>query len=67
MEWKQKVFQGIQSWPTIKLVTLIHGHSYLMLLEIFLGYWKLRSFQVTQVNLHRLLEKPDIMYPSQNS
>ena len=40
-----------------KLVTLIHGYSYLVV-----GYKKLRSFQGTQANLSVLLEKPDITY-----
>ena len=32
----------------------------------FLGYWKLRSFQETQIiNLIGLLEKTGIIYPSQ--
>ena len=44
----------------INLVTLIHGYSQVISLEIVVGYWKLRSFQETQVNLNGLLEKPDI-------
>ena len=44
----------------INLVTLIHGYSQVISLEIIVGYWKLRSFQETQVNLNGLLEKPDI-------
>ena len=63
MWWTHEIFQSIRWWPVIKLVTLIHEHSYLILLEILVSYWKIRIFQETQVNL---LEKPDIMYPSQN-
>ena len=44
----------------INLVTLIHGYSQVISLEIVVGYWKLRSFQETQVNLNGLLQKPDI-------
>ena len=44
----------------INLVTLIHGYSQVISLEIVVGYWKLRCFQETQVNLNGLLEKPDI-------
>ena len=53
-------------------VTLVQGYSHFISLEIVisywkLGYWKLRSFQQTQVNLNGLLEKPDITYPTRNS
>ena len=44
------------------LVTLIHGYSYLVLLEIVVGYRKLEKFQGTHVNLSVLIEKPDITY-----
>ena len=44
------IFEGIQRWPVINLVSLIHGYSYLISLEIVVGYRKLRSFQGTQVN-----------------
>ena len=37
-------------------------YSYLVSLEIVVGYKKVRSFQETQVNLSVLLEKPDITY-----
>ena len=67
MRWTHKVFQGIHRWPIINLVTLIYGYSYLILFEIVLGYWKLRRFQETEFNLDWWLEKPDVMYPSQNS
>ena len=40
MRWTYEVFQGIQRWPLIKLVTLIHSHSYLILLEIVVGCYK---------------------------
>ena len=45
MRWTHEVFQGIRWWPVINLVILIHGHSYLILLETVVGYWKLRSFE----------------------
>ena len=67
MRWTHEVFQGIHRWPIINLVTLIYGYSYLILVEIVLGYWKLRRFQETEFNLDWWLEKPDVMYPSQNS
>ena len=51
IRWTHEVFQGIRRWHVIKLVTLIHGHSYLIVLEIVVGYWKLRSFRETQVSL----------------
>ena len=35
--------------------------------NIVVDYWKLRSFQETQINLNGLLEKPDIMYSLRNS
>ena len=60
------VFQGIR-WTVIKLVTLSQGHSYLISLENVVGYWKLRRFQETQVNLNGLLEKPNVMYQSRKS
>ena len=44
-------------WPVINLVSLIHGYSYLISIEIVVGYRKLRSLQGTQVNLSVLLEK----------
>ena len=47
-------------WPKVNLVTLIHGYSYLISLEIVAGYSLVRSFQGTQFNL---LEKGDIMFP----
>ena len=53
-------------WSAINLVTLIHSYSHLVLLEIVVGYRKLRSFQGIQVNLIVLVEKLDIMYPSRN-
>ena len=61
-QWKYRgfTFEGIRRWPVINLVTFIHGYSYLVSLEIVVGYKKLRSFQGTQVNLSLLLEKPDI-------
>ena len=43
-------------------MTLIHGYSYLVSLEIIVGFKKLRIFQRTKVNLSVLLEKPDITY-----
>ena len=41
----------------INLLTLIHGYSYLISLEMAVDYKKVRSFQGTQVNLSGLLEK----------
>ena len=61
------IFEGIRQWPFINLVILIHGYSYLILLEVVVGYRKLRNFQGTQVNLRMLLVKLDITYPSRNS
>ena len=61
------IFQGIRWWPVINLVTLIHGYSHFIFLEIVVGYWKLRNFRETQANLIGLLAKPGIMYPSRNS
>ena len=61
------VFHDIRRWPVISLVTLIHGRSYFISFNIVLDYWKVRSFQETQVKLNGLLEKPDIMYPLWNS
>ena len=61
------IFEGIRRWPVINLVTLIHWYSYLVSLEIVVGYRKLRSFQGTKVNLSVLLEKLDITYPSRNT
>ena len=49
------------------LVTLIHGYPHLTSFEIVIGYWKLRTFQGTQVNLSGLLEKPGMIYKSRNS
>ena len=40
------VFEGIWQWLVI-LVTLIHRYSYLVSLEIIVGYRKLKSFQGT--------------------
>ena len=57
----------IWRWPVRNLVTLIHGYSYLISLEIVVSYRKLRSFQRAQVNLSMLLEKPDITYLLRNS
>ena len=60
------IFEG-SLWPVINLVTLIHGYLFLILLEIVIGYLKLRSFQQTQVDLSVLQEKPYITSPSRNS
>ena len=50
----------------MNLVTFIHGYSYLISLEIVLGYRKLRiSRNPGQIKC--VLEKPDFTYPSQNS
>ena len=51
------IFGGMPGWPVINLVSLIHDYSYLILVEIVVGYRKLRSFQGTQLNLSVLLEK----------
>ena len=59
-------FKGIRWWLVITLATLIHEYSYLILLEIIVGYRKLIRFLGTQVNLSVLLEKPHITYPSYN-
>ena len=56
------IFEAIRRWPVINLVTVIHGDSYLALLEFVVVFKKLRSFQGTQVNLSVLLEKPGITY-----
>ena len=61
------IFEGIRQWPVINLVTLILRYSYLVSLEIIVGYRKLRSFQGTQVNLSVLLEELDTTYPLPNS
>ena len=57
MNTRDFIFQGIRRWPVINLVTLVDGYSYLISLEIAVGYWKLRSFQETQANLNGVLEK----------
>ena len=54
------LFPSIWRRPVIHLVSLLHGHSYLISLENVVGFRKLRSFQKTQVNLNGFLEKPDI-------
>ena len=41
-------------------------YSYLISVEIVVGYRKLRGSQGTQTNLIVLLEKPDITYPSRS-
>ena len=56
------IFEAIRWWPVINLVTVIHGYSYLVLLEFVVVFKKLRRFQGTQVNLSVLLEKPGIKY-----
>ena len=56
------IFEAIQRWPVTNLVTLIQGYSYLVSLEIVVGFRKLRSFQEAQVNLSVILDKPDITY-----
>ena len=65
------IFEDVRWWSVADLATLIHSDShfssYLVLLEIAVGYRKLRSFQGTQVNVSVLLEKLDITYPSRNS
>ena len=43
--------------PVINLITLINGYSYLISLEIVVGYTKLRVFQGTPVNLNVLKKK----------
>ena len=60
-------FESIRWWSVINLVTLIHGYSYLISLEIDVGYRKLIIFQGTQANLIVLLEKLDVNYPLRNS
>ena len=61
------IFEGTRWWPIINLVTLIQGYFHMISFETVVGYWELRRFQETQVNLNGLLEKPDITYPSRNS
>ena len=56
------IFEGIRQWLVINLVTLIHGYSYLVSLEIITGYKKLTGFPGTHFNLSISLEKPDITY-----
>ena len=51
------IFEGMPRWSLINLVTLIHGYSYLISLEIVAVYRKLGSFQGTQLRLSMLLEK----------
>ena len=46
----------------INLVSLIHGYSQLISLEVVVVYWKL-SFQETQANSNRLLEQSDVKLP----
>ena len=41
------VFEGIRRWPVINLVTLIYRYSYLVSLEVVVGYRKLISFKGT--------------------
>ena len=48
----------------MSLTALIHRHLYSVLLEIVVGYKKLRSFQGPHVNSSVLLEELDIPYPS---
>ena len=60
------IFEGIWRWPLLNLATLIHGYSYLISLKIVVGYSKLRSL-MNPGQFKCVLEKPDIMYPSQNS
>ena len=47
------IFEGIRRWCVTNVATSIHGYSYLISLDIVVGYRKLRSFQGTQVNLVR--------------
>ena len=50
--WKRGfIFEGIRRWCFTNVATSIHGYSYLISLDIVVGYRKLRSFQGTQVNL----------------
>ena len=44
-------------WPVINLVSLIHGYSYLILIEIVVAYRKLRSLQGTQVNFSKFINR----------
>ena len=37
------IFEYIRRWPVIDLVTLTHGYSYLISLEIVVGDWELKS------------------------
>ena len=41
----------------MNFVTLIHGYSHLMSLEIIARHWKLRRFQENQINLNGFLKK----------
>ena len=65
MRWTHKVL-FFKVFRDVKLVTLIHGHSYLILLEIVVGSWKLRNFQESQAILNGLQKKLDVVYPSGN-
>ena len=60
------IIKSIWWWPVINLATLIHAYSYLVSLKIIVGYRKLRSL-MNPGQFKCVLEKPDIMYPLQNS
>ena len=60
------IFEGMRRWPDMNFVILIQDCSYLISLEIAVGYSKVRSFQGAQFNLSVLIEKLYITYQSPN-
>ena len=60
------VFECIQWWPIINVVALIYGYSYLISLEIVVGYWKLRTKR-NPGQFKCVLEKTDSTYPLRDS
>ena len=57
------IFEGIRWRPVINFVTLIYKYSYLISLEIVLGYRKVR-ISSNPGQFKYVPEKPDITYPS---
>ena len=58
------IFQGIRRWPVTSLLPLMQRYSHLILLKTVVGYWELRRFQETQININGLLEKSHIHHIS---
>ena len=69
IRWIQKVFQDTRRWSVIKLVTLNHGHLHLIILEIVVGYWKLKNFWETQVTRETRchVSIPELLIPNLKS